>query len=102
MLNKKHRPQRKLLYFALLEACLEYYGLFKYKYLTHVFGLHNKEGIRIVQEYKDLNPGAIESSSQGITATNQFTREVLLKQTDPEHLLNLLYTLYGVGTLEDL
>ena len=87
---------------AFIEACLLHYGLFKYRYLTHVFGMHEKEGIRLIKKYQESSGNQLHSSNAGIIVTKDFHREYLLKSTDPEHFLNLLYTLYNVKSLENL
>lgn len=102
MINKKHRATKRVLHLAFMEACLLHYGLFKYRYLTHVFGVHEKEGIRVVADYKENGKTLLTTCNAGITYEETVKCTYLSRDTAPEHFLNLLYTLYGVESLEDL
>lgn len=101
MIFKRHRKERYALPLGVIEALLETRGSFGYSDLEHIFGHHNKEGIRIVARYREISPDAMRSTTNGIMIEPRYVRRVLRRTTSPQQFLQLLYTLYGVTPLED-
>ena len=95
MIRKEHRTDHQCQKLAFIEACIDVYGYYNNKFMSQVFGNHEKDAARVTAKYKKINPEALDKQSRSLIPSATYQRKVLKPHTDARAFIIHLETIHG-------